>query len=108
MVRFDPLGQAMQRQRRTQPNRGVIRRETQLEIIDIHGCQFRLTWLDCQPKLTFDRCGRLLEWFRVLPLEFCVACSGGLAGRTDGVAAGALTPVGDVALLSGQHVPAGL
>ena len=52
MVGFDPLGQAVERQRGTKPNRRVARREMQAEIFDIHECQYGLTLIICQPKLT--------------------------------------------------------
>ena len=52
VVRLDPLSQAMERQRGAKPNCRVIRREIHAESLDVHACQFRLTWLSCQPKLT--------------------------------------------------------
>src|SRR5215831_12686708 len=53
VVRLDSLRQAMQRQRGAKPNCGVIRRDTQLEILDIHACQSKLTPRMCQSKLTY-------------------------------------------------------
>ena len=52
MVRFDPLSQAMERLRGAKPDCRVIRREIHAEFFDVHACQFRLTFLMCQPKLT--------------------------------------------------------
>ena len=52
VVRFDPLSQAMERQRGAKPNCRVIRRDILAELFDVHACQFRLTSLVCQPKLT--------------------------------------------------------
>src|SRR5580704_18514796 len=52
VARFDPLSQAMERQRGAEPNCRVIRREIHAEFFDVHVCQFRLTPLICQPKLT--------------------------------------------------------
>jgi hypothetical protein len=51
-VRFDPLSHAMERQRGAKPDCRVIRREIHAEFFEIHACQFRLTILICQPKLT--------------------------------------------------------
>ena len=52
LVGFDPLGQSMQRQRRAKPNRRVIRREIGAEFVNVHVCQFTLTHVVCQRKLT--------------------------------------------------------
>jgi len=43
VVRFNPLSEAMERQRGAKPNRRVIRRETQIEFSEVHACQFILT-----------------------------------------------------------------
>ena len=42
----------MERQRGAQPNCRVIRREIHAELLDVHACQYGLTLLMCQPKLT--------------------------------------------------------
>jgi hypothetical protein len=42
----------MERQRGAKPNCRVIRREIRAERFDVHACQYRLTSLICQPKLT--------------------------------------------------------
>src|SRR5271169_1938226 len=52
VVRLDPLSQAMERLRGAKPDCRVIRREIHAEFFDVHACQFRLTSLMCQPKLT--------------------------------------------------------
>src|SRR5579862_8375813 len=52
LVRFDPLSQAMERQRGAKPNCRVVRRETHAQFFDLHACQYRLTPLSCQSKLT--------------------------------------------------------
>ena len=54
MVRFDPLSQAMERQRGAKPNCRVIRRDVHAELLDVHACQFGLTFLICQTKLTWQ------------------------------------------------------
>ena len=52
VVGFDPLSQAMERQRGAKPDCRVIRREIHAELFDVHVRQYRLTLLICQPKLT--------------------------------------------------------
>src|SRR5580704_13737428 len=42
----------MERRRGAKPNCRVIRREIHAEFLDVHACQYRLTSLICQPKLT--------------------------------------------------------
>jgi hypothetical protein len=42
----------MERQRGAKPDCRVIRRDIHAELLDVHACQFRLTSLVCQFKLT--------------------------------------------------------
>jgi|HubBroStandDraft_6_1064221.scaffolds.fasta_scaffold1301014_1 hypothetical protein len=51
-MRFDPLSQAMERQRGAKPNCRVLQREIHAELCDAHACQFGLTSVMCQLKLT--------------------------------------------------------
>jgi hypothetical protein len=52
VVSFDPLSQAMERQRGAKPNCRVIGGEVPAELLDVHACQFELTSVICQSKLT--------------------------------------------------------
>jgi uridine kinase len=52
VLRFDPLSQTMQRQGGTKPERRIARRETFVEFVDVHDCQYRLTTDVCQSILT--------------------------------------------------------
>ena len=44
----------MERQRGSKPNCRVIRRDVHAELLDVHACQFGLTFLICQTKLTWQ------------------------------------------------------
>jgi len=62
-VRFDLFSQAMERQRGAKPNRRVIRREIRTQFLDVHGCQYRLTFLICPTQTDTSHSARSLLCF---------------------------------------------